>query len=552
MLKSLTIKNYALISSFEIDFQEGFTTITGETGAGKSILLGALSLILGARADSSVLFDKTKKCVVEGKFHIKNYQLKNFFNRNELDYEEITVVRREIAADGKSRAFVNDTPVNLSILKELSPSLIDVHSQHQNLILGDSAFQINVLDSFAKNQKIKESYSTIFHRYKECIAEREKLIAVAEKSKSELDYLQYQFEQLSDAKLSESEQDELEKEQQFLTHAEDILSSFSKSLQIISEGEENVISKLHEVQNQLNSIGKFYQDARDIYSRIESALIELKDIAGEIETNCEKIEFNPEKHQYIIDRLDLIYSLQKKHKVNNISGLIAIKTNLENQIQQISTCDTEIEKLSAEIEKLSSGLTQIANQLSESRIAIKPKFEKEIMILLQSMGIPNATFEIKIEKFADFTTSGTDKVSFLFSANKSHELMEISKVASGGEISRFMLSVKYLIAGLVNLPTIIFDEIDTGVSGEIADKMGNIMKKMSKTMQVFSITHLPQIACKGEQHFFVFKTDEGQSTTTKIKLLTQQERLHEIAKMLSGSKLTDAALKNAMELLGAK
>ncbi len=549
MLKSLTIQNYALISNLNIEFQDGLSIITGETGAGKSILLGALSLILGQRADSSVLLNKEKKCIVEAQFEIKDEELKSVFGQIDVDFEKLTTIRREINSNGKSRAFINDTPVNLNSLHLMGLKLIDIHSQHQNLELANNQFQLYIVDSSAKQTDQIKNYKIQFKKLTELQAELDKLINEIDKSKSDLDYYQFQFNQLEEAKLIENEQDELEKELEILNHAEDIKSTLQNTSHTLSGEGPSIINALKEIKSLNEKILNYYPDAEEIVARLGSSYIELNDLNREVEHLAEKIEFDPERLQYINERLDLIYSLQQKHRVNSIPELITIKNNLESNLITISSFDLQTEKLISSIEKQKESVNNLADEISQNRKKIIPEIEQKVTSLLQQLGMPNAKFIIEQKILSQPGYNGIDDILFLFSANKFADVQELSKVASGGEISRLMLSLKSLITENSIIPTIIFDEIDAGVSGEIADKMGNIIKKMSALLQVINITHLPQIASKGNHHFMVYKIDKDNKTSTQIKLLDAKERINEIAKMLSGEELTEAALSNAKELL---
>ena len=553
MLQSLSIRNYALIHNIDIKFQYGFSTITGETGAGKTILLGALSLILGQRADTGVLNDKTAKCIVEAGFNIADYDLKPFFAQHELDYDKNTIIRREINEKGKSRAFINDTPVTLNVLKELGVRLVDVHSQHQNLALSDNRFQMHVIDSFAGHLEQVSQYKKTYIEFKNKTRECDELREKAEKSKSDLDYFQFQFNQLEEANLQEDEQKTLENELETLSHAEEIKMNLLTASGIISaEERQGILDMLKEAENGLERIRTFYPQVEDLFNRLESAYLELKDLAGELEYQGNEIEYDPERISFINQRLDTIYQLQQKHRTDSIARLIEIKQELEDRITEVTSFDEEIEKKSAALEKLRNTLEKTANDLSENRKNAIPSIEKEITRQLTELGMPGAAFKIILEETPSITAMGKEKAVFTFSANKNAPTQDIAKVASGGELSRLMLSIKALISASTALPTIIFDEIDTGLSGEIADKTGRIMKKMAENMQVISITHLPQIAGKGKEHFVVFKYDEKDATVTTIKQLNDKERVTELAKMLSGEELTDAAVENAKALLAAE
>jgi len=550
MLQSLNVHNYALINELTIDFNKGLNIITGETGAGKSILMGALSLILGQRADTSVLKEKSKKCIVEAKFNIKPYRLKTFFDENDLDYDDITIIRREITDNGKSRAFINDTPVNVSVLKDLSTHLVDIHSQHESLLLGDENFQMALVDSFAGHHALLHQYYEKYEEYHQIQSEYNQFISNAEKAKSDLDYLQFQYDQLEALKLNEGEQEELEEELEKLNHAEEIKLNLSKSFQLLNEEEFSVISNLKEAKNALNAIAKYLKESEDLNQRMESAYIELQDISHEIEQLNESIEYDPARIEFIRERLDSIYAQQQKHKVATIGELLQIKTDLETQIEHINSFDFRFDELKKKLELKKNELIQLAQQISKNRKQIIPDLEQKITRTLVLLGMPNAAFKIEQVPVNEFLPTGNEIIKFMFSANKNVAPEEIEKVASGGEISRLMLSLKSILVENKILPTIIFDEIDAGTSGEIADKMGVIIKQMSSKMQVINITHLPQIASKADFHYLVYKQDNHQTTNTYIKLLDKDERVNEIAKMLSGKELTDAAIQNAKVLLG--
>lgn len=549
MLHSIYIQNYALISELEIDFNKGLNIITGETGAGKSIVLGALSLILGQRADTSVLKDKTRKCYVEAKFQIELYKIKSFFELNDLDYENLTTIRREITDKGKSRAFINDTPVNLSVLKDLSKNLIDIHSQHESLLLGDDHFQLSLVDSFANHQDLLENYQNKFEEYNILSTEYRKLVKNADNAKSDLDYFQFQFDQLEALKVLEGEQEELETELEKLNHSEEIKVNLSNCHHILSNEETSIISNLKQAKNSIETISKYIKEGSDLVQRIGSVYIELQDINNEVELLDERIEHDPARIEFIRERLDNIYSLEQKHKVSRDKDLIEIKDELQQKIDKINSYDFETEKIKNELTALYNILLKLVVKISENRKNVIPKIEKQVISILQQLGIPNANFKVKQIPTEDFLSTGKETISFMFSANKNIALEELSKVASGGEISRLMISIKSLLVETTTLPTIIFDEIDTGTSGEIAHKMGDIIKEMSEKMQVINITHLPQIASKGDYHYVVYKKDNNESTNTYIKLLSKEERINEIAKMLSGESLSEAAIQNAKVLL---
>jgi DNA repair protein RecN (Recombination protein N) len=576
MLQKLSISNYALIDNLEISFDIGLNILTGETGAGKSIILGALSLILGQRAESRYFFNQQKKCVIEGTFIIGAFHLKQFFSDNDLDYEGETVLRREISADGKSRAFVNDTPVNLTILKALGEKLIDIHSQHATLEINDPEFQLLVVDAVAKHDELLNNYRSKFRSYQKAITKLKQLSSESDKAKADLDYFQFQFDELEKAKLVAGEQEHLEQELFTLTNAEEIKRNLSGAYYLMQEGETSAIIQLREAGHQLFSLEKFNTQIAGLYQRLNSAIIELKDIATEVEIIEQHTQIDEARAAEINVRLSLIYNLQKKHRVNSITELLDLQDELSNKIQKSADNDEAIEKLELEINEGKTELDKLAEELSANRKSVIPKIENQVMESLSEMGMGNAVLKIEqvvrksespevrkqgktvAKSLSDFRTSGLsdsltkngiDEVKFLFTANKGHTLAEMSKVASGGELSRLMLSIKSLIAQNTALPTIIFDEIDAGVSGEVANKVGQIMERLAQNLQVITITHLPQIASKGKSHYFVYKDEEGAITYTRIKQLNSQERVLEIAKMLSGDKPGESALQNARELL---
>ena len=549
MLKSLHVRNYALIRHLEIEFRPGFTIITGETGAGKSILLGALSLLLGNRADTSVLKDKEKKCIVEGSFDISPYGYHSFFTVNDMDYDDHLIIRREISPGGKSRAFINDTPVNLHLLRELGTRLVDIHSQHENLHMGEHGFQLMVLDTVARNRALLSAYQDQFHRFTDLVSDLAGLKEKAGKSKTDLDYYTFQYQQLGEARLSTGEQQGLEQELQTLDHAGDIKRNLHLVYYLLSDHENSVVNKLVEAIHALESISAFYPATSELAERIRSAMIELKDIADEVETSGADIEMDPGRQQIVRERLDLLFNLMQKHGVNDVDGLIRLQAELYARIQDIASYDEQIVKLEKELTEKRDQLEKQAAELTARRKKILPEIESEVNGMLKVLGIPNALFRIEHNELGGFTENGKDEVEFLFSANKQVPPQEISKIASGGELSRLMLSIKSLLSDSRELPTIIFDEVDSGVSGEIAEKVGAIIKKMSLGKQVINITHLPQVAGKGDFHYQVHKYDEAGATITDIKLLDDEDRVLEIARMLSGEELTEAAISNARELL---
>jgi len=549
VLKSLSIRNYALIDSLTIAFSGDLNILTGETGAGKSILLGAVGLIIGQRADSSVLRDKLDKCIAEGVFDIRNYNMQNFFTENELDYDDITILRREITPQGKSRAFINDTPVNVKVLHDLGLQLIDIHSQHQNLDLNEKNYQLRVVDLVAGNGELLKSYIA---EYKTHILLQERLdesLLLAEQSKKDLDYYEFQFQQLCDAKLAENEQAELELLLEKLTHAEEIRTVFGHACQVLSEEERSVLSVLKENLTSIGKLRSVLPEAEQIFTRMESVYLELKDLALESSIIEDRTENNPEKIEQVNQRLDLIYSLQQKHRVSSVAELLQIQAEFEAKIQLVSSYDQDIEKYRKEIVAQKEILTELAGKISLKRKAVATQIEDKVVDILRNVGIPNAALHLKFSRLSEFSSSGLDEISFMFSANKNQELQEIGKIASGGEMSRLMLAIKTLITDARSLPTIVFDEIDTGVSGEVAVKMGQILEQMSKKVQVLNITHLPQIAAKGNHHYKVYKFDLDDQTFTSIKKLSEQERVEEIAQMLSGENYSATALETARELL---
>ncbi len=549
MLKHLSIQNYALIDKVEIDFSNGLTIITGETGAGKSILLGALGLIAGNRADTQSLQDKTKKCIVEATFNIKEYSLKDFFGANELDYEPTTNIRREINPEGKSRAFVNDTPVTLNQLKELAEKLIDIHSQHQTLTLNGSEFQLSVVDAYAQHTDSLTEYAKNYKLFKSLEKILNELLSRESQAKKELDYFQFQFNELEEANLKAGEQTVVEQELETLNNAEEIKLNLSKTANGLNGGEQNILSSLNEIKLILATFAKFKPEINELSTRLNSAYIELKDIGNELDNLEQDIIYNPIRIEELTNRLDIIYRLQQKHQVKVIEDLIAIKDDLSNKLLEFSSLENEIKKTKKELDTVQKSLMTLAKKIAANRKKVIPKIEKEIASLLSSLSMPNAQLKVDHIETEILTMKGIDKVNFLFSANKGSDFKELNKVASGGELSRLMLSIKSLIAQLTALPTIIFDEIDTGVSGDVADKVGSIMNLMTKSMQVITITHLPQIASKGQSHLFVYKEDKNNKTFSNIKKLSADERIQEIAKMLSTGTPTVSAIKNAKELL---
>ena len=581
MLQKLSISNYALIDNLEIGFDKGLNILTGETGAGKSIILGALSLILGQRAESRYFFNQQKKCVIEGTFKIAGFHLKGFFEDNDLDHEPETVLRREISADGKSRAFVNDTPVTLTILKSLGEKLIDIHSQHATLEINDPDFQLLVVDSVARHPDLLTNYQTKFKAYRKGLSQLQQLINDSDKAKADLDYYQFQYDELEKAGLAADEQEKLEQELYTLNNAEEIKRNLLGAGFLMQDSETSALVQLREAAHHLSALEKFNPAIEELHERLKSTLIELKDVAAEIEALEQTTHTNEAKAIEINDRLSLIYNLQKKHRVNTNAELLHLQDELSGKIQQALFGDEAIEKLQKQLAAEKQELEKLAAQLSANRAKAIPEIEKQVMVLLAEMGMGGSA--LRIEQSPKSSKSpkppegelqqtdrnpansnnslghnspsgglgdfGTDHIRFLFSANKGHAPADMSKVASGGELSRLMLSIKSLIARYTALPSIIFDEIDTGVSGKVANKVGQIMERLAQNLQVITITHLPQIASKGSSHYFVYKDNHGAVTYTRIKQLDENERVLEIAKMLSGDKPGESALQNARELL---
>jgi len=550
MLIKLFVQNYALIKELDIELDTGLTIITGETGAGKSILLGALSLILGSRADTTVLLNKNEKCIVEGTFRIDEYDLNDFYTSNELDYDPVTTLRREINPAGKSRAFINDTPVTANLLKELGDKLIDIHSQHQTLMLNENAFQLNVIDSFAGTVKLLNEYRRIFVRYRNLKKEYSGVKEKAERNRADLEYYQFQYTQLEEARLVPEEQEALEAEQEMLGHAEEIKMALSSSSNLFL-ADVSILSMLRETKNNIARIRQFLPEGEVLLSRIESSVIELDDLAMEIDKLASSIEADPQHLLQINNRLDIIYSLIQKHRVSNLHELITRKEEIGKLISTIITSDERLLELEAMLEKEAEALNNISEEISGLRIKVLPEIELRITELLKQLGMPNAKFRISIAKLKEFSFTGIDQADFLFSANKQIAPENLAKIASGGELSRVMLSLKSLLSKNNNLPTIIFDEIDSGVSGEVADKVGQILSGMGRYMQVINITHLPQVASRGTKHYHVYKDDTDDSTITRVKLLSPEDRILEVARLLSGSEVTETAMKNARELLQA-
>lgn len=550
MLKQLYIKNFTLIDELDIEFKGGFSVITGETGAGKSIILGAISLLLGQRADLKAIKQDADKCIIEAHFDLSRYGMEAFFEQNEIDYDAgDTIVRRELTAAGKSRAFISDTPVALTILKELGERLIDVHSQHQNLLLNKQDFQLSVVDIIAGDNRCLTDYRQSYESYRQKQAQLEAVKAEIAQGQQNADFLQFQFDELQAAQLVDGEQEELEQRCETMTHAEDIKQSLYEAETLCLDEANGMVGRSKRAVYCLQTIERVYPDIRDLAERMQSAYIELKDMAGEISTRLENVDFDPAELDAINVRLDKIYDLQKKYRVETIADLLTIRQDLQQKLSNIENSDEALAELEAECQQQKMECQQLADALTEKRMMAARQIEQEVVRRLVPLGMPNVRFEVAIEN-TELGRNGQDKVSFLFSANISTALQAVSQVASGGEIARVMLSLKAMISGAVKLPTIIFDEIDTGVSGKIAEQMAQIMVEMgSHDRQVISITHLPQIAALGTTHYKVYKEETPLGTTSRMQRLSQDERIGEIAQMLSGSAVSEAAIQNAKELL---
>lgn len=551
MLRSLYIQNYALIEKLDIGFDAGFSVITGETGAGKSIILGAIGLMLGQRADVKAIRQGASKCVIEARFDISAYGMQPFFEENELEYEDECILRREVYASGKSRAFINDTPASLVQMKELGEQLIDVHSQHQNLLLNKEGFQLNVLDILSHNDEQLSVYQSLYKDWKQAQQDLEDLIARAEQNKADEDYICFQLEQLEEANLVAGEQEELEQEADTLSHAEEIKAGLFRAGQLLTSDEGGLLASLKESLNTMLGLQKVYSPATELAERLESTYIELKDVSQEISSQEEDVEFNPDRLEEVNDRLNLIYTLQQKHRVATVGELLTLTEEYSAKLAAITSYDERIAGQTALCDTLYNKVKKQAAVLTKARVKAALEVEKQMASRLVPLGMPNVRFQVEMGMRKEPGVHGEDTVNFLFSANKNGALQNISSVASGGEIARVMLSIKAMIAGAVKLPTIVFDEIDTGVSGEIADRMADIMQEMGEQdRQVISITHLPQIAARGCAHYKVYKQDNETETNSHIRRLADGERVEEIAHMLSGATLTEAALNNAKVLLG--
>ena len=553
MLKNLKISNYALIEKSDIDFSSGFSVITGETGAGKSIILGALGLLMGQRADSKVIKANEKKCAVEAVFNIEGLQLEAFFSEHDIDYDaEECILRREVSSNGKSRAFVNDSPVSASTLKLLAAEVIDIHSQHQKLLMGREHFLLDILDAVANNLEVKDAYAQCFHEWHEACKALKQLKDQRAQDQANRDFLQFQFDQLEAANLQADEQSELEEEHQLLSHAEEIKGSLFEALNAFSEDGGNIAGKLRSAAHDLSSISGVFAQAEALAERIESARIELEDVSEELERNAENIEFDPARYQFVEERLNTIYELEKKHQVDTIADLLRLQEELNLQLNNIENGDEIIAEKEKAIEGLYQRLLSLGKDITTSRKTAAKTTAENVMLTLQTLGMPNARLRFEITTRTAPDVSGFDNVTFLFSANKNVPEQDVTQIASGGEIARLMLSLKAFLSQRKKLPTIIFDEIDTGVSGTMAERMAQVMQQMAQNCQVICITHLPQIAALGQQHYRVFKSENATGTSSHFTRLNNDERIREIANMLSGEELTEAAINNAKALLKNK
>jgi DNA repair protein RecN (Recombination protein N) len=550
MLKSLFIQNFVLIDHLDIRFNNAFSVITGETGAGKSIILGALGLALGQRADTKSIKAGEDKCIIEASFDISAYNLEQFFMDNELEFDPANcILRRELQISGKTRAFVNDSPAPLNALKDLGARLIDIHSQHQNLLLNDTKFQLRTVDVMAGNDPHLLLYRKHYSIWTDLRKQLSALEAKINQSKQDEEYIRYQLQQLDDAKLIAGEQEQLEEEQEILAHAEEIKTSLHKISQLLNGDESGAVQFMKEAASAAETINRFFTKAEEMAQRLHNASVDMNDLASEADSLKEDIDFDPERMEYVNNRLDMLYTLQQKHRQPDEESLIAIREDYRSRLQAITSSDEQLQELKDQTDKAYAALLEQAAILHERRAAITGQIAQHLATSLAQLGMPNTRFRIDLLQRNEPENDGTDEVRFMFAANKSGDLERVTQTASGGEISRLMLCIKAMIAGNTALPAIIFDEVDTGVSGDIADKMGNIMQELGNKMQVIAITHLPQIASKGKEHYFVYKEDNSDATRTRIRQLDLDERIREIARMLSGASLTDAAIANAKELL---
>lgn len=551
MLLSLTINNYALIQHLEFAPGAGMTVITGETGAGKSIIMGALGMVLGGRAEAKSVGDGAQKCVIEATFDVSRYALRLMFEELDLDYEDETLIRREVSASGKSRAFVNDVPVSLTVLKQLGERLIDIHSQHQNLLLGSDRFQMEVLDALAYNDRQVAAYTTCYRQLTDCRKRLKEARDIAARAAKDADYIRFQLAQLEDARLQEGELAELEQEQELLAHAEEIKEGLSEVCEILNGDGESILTALKLVLHKAREVSRVYPDMADFAERLESDYIDLKDIAVDVEDRQEGVNYDPERLGMVEERLSMLYSLLKKHNVETVEELIGLRDSLAEQMSHIDNSDEEIAELEAEEKHLLDEAQKAAKDLTQTRAEAALRLETELVAKVVLLGMPNVRFVVQIED-CELSATGKDSITFMFSANKNQPLCPVGNVASGGEISRIMLCIKAMVASAKTLPTIIFDEIDTGVSGDIADAMGGLMQELAQHLQVITITHLPQVAGKGTHHYRVYKTDDVDATHTHIEALNDENRLNEVARMLSGANITQEALANARMLISGK
>lgn len=549
MIRHLDISNFALIDSLSIDFENGFSVITGETGAGKSILLGALGFVLGERADSGVMLDETKKCVVEATFSIDDERLKPFFDENDIDYDSECVLRRELTTSRKSRAFINDTPVSLQQIKELGSQLVDIHSQHDSLLLTNSEFQLKLLDDAADNIPLLIEYQKVYRSYIFCLNELKHLREISEKNVAENDFLAFQLDELVKSNLQDDEYEDVTRRLEVLENAEEVKTLLAQSANMLQESEMSILEQLNELKSNVEHLKKFMPQAESYAERIESTRIELKDIAHDIDSLQDSTQFDQDSLETLQERFDLIQRLMLKHHVSDYAGLLEIRAELSGKVSAFANIDGQVAEKEKELKKIKVELARLAKSLSDRRLDAKKTFERSVTEIIRQLAMPHGVFEIECSKLNDFSNTGLDKVRFLFSANKGIVPDDMSRVASGGELSRLMLAIKAVAAGKNYIPTLIFDEIDTGVSGEVASRLGDIMKLMGERLQLVSITHLPQVASKAKRHFFVFKDNSGEKTHSNIRQLAMDERVAEIAKMLSNDKITPEALKAAEVLL---
>ena len=548
MLKNLLIKNYALISELEMSPSPALNIVTGETGAGKSIMLGAVGLLLGNRADTRVLLNPEEKCVIEGTFDISQYKLKSIFEEEDLDYGQQCIIRREISPQNKSRAFINDTPVTLDVLKKLGVNLMDIHSQHETLLLGNTLFQIRIIDAYAQNQNISDAYKELFIKHAELNKKYQELTQTSDEAHRQLDYNNFQLNELKEASLISGEQEKLEEELKLLENSEDIKSKLNLAVALLEAEENSINPALRTVEKYLEQLSPFSKIYEDLKQRLSAAFIELKDIASELEKEESSVEFGQDKIEQISNRLSTIYSLQKKHQVKIVDQLLEIQQALQEKVSSVENLDEEIGACKKELEKTYKNLLIKGEELSKSRSKVTEKIKNELEILLKEVGMPASSIKITMDR-TEASLTGLDQIGILFSANKGIAPQELKNVASGGEFSRLMLCIKYMLASKTALPTIIFDEIDTGISGEIAIKVGRMMKQMAKDHQVIAISHLPQIAAQGSMHYFVYKDISSDRASSRIKKLSEEERVKEIAQMIGGEKPSETAIKNARELL---